>query len=69
MTSDFIILFLPLGVIWRLNIAIKRKFGVFAVFATGVFACIASICRLVYTVKIFYRPDVTYAVQEMELWT
>lgn len=34
--SDFLILLLPLLAIWRLRLALKRKVGVSAVFATGV---------------------------------
>lgn len=33
--SDFVILLLPLSVIWRLQMPLKRKIGVSAVFLTG----------------------------------
>ena len=56
--SDWIILLLPLWAIQRLNLPLS-----------GLFACMASICRLVYTVRIFYSDDSSYAVQQMEMWT
>ena len=67
--SDWIILVLPLWAIWRLKMPLQRKLSLFAVFATGIFACIASVCRLIYTVKVFYTADMTFAVQQLELWT
>ena len=67
--SDWIILILPIWAIWRLKMPLRRKLGVSAVFGTGIFACAASVCRLAYTVKVFYSADASYAVQELELWT
>ena len=69
MASDFVILILPLVAIWRLNIPMRRKLGVAAVFATGLFACMASVCRLAFTLKIFHDPDISYAILQTGLWT
>lgn len=33
--SDFVILLLPQGVIWRLRVPLRRKVGVSAIFLTG----------------------------------
>ena len=34
--SDFLILLLPVWAIWHLQMALKRKIGVIAIFATGI---------------------------------
>lgn len=67
--SDISILVLPLHCIWLLQIPIKRKLGVSAVFATGLFACISSICRLVYSVKNLLTLDKLYTFQEFGMWS
>jgi hypothetical protein len=33
--SDFVILLLPMVSIWKLHLAPRKKFGIFAIFATG----------------------------------
>ena len=50
--SDFSILLLPLPLIWRLQISWEKKSRVLAVFSVGLFACIASVLRLVYQIEL-----------------
>ncbi|MCJ1468270.1 hypothetical protein MMC07_006898 [Pseudocyphellaria aurata] len=66
--SDISIFILPLHCIWHLHIPIKRKFGVSAVFAAGLFACIASVCRLVYSVENLLTLDKLYTFQQFGMW-
>ncbi|KAI1174365.1 hypothetical protein F4777DRAFT_554246 [Nemania sp. FL0916] len=58
--SDVLILLIPQRVIWKLNMSTKRKIGVSVVFAIGVLACVASLIRLVETVRHAESPDFTY---------
>ena len=70
--SDFSILLLPLPLIWRLQMSWYKKSRVFAVFGFGLFACIASILRLVYSIELTHvTPNtLTYQldVDKIGLW-
>ncbi|KAM0802382.1 hypothetical protein BDR22DRAFT_124439 [Usnea florida] len=66
--SDFSILILPMVAIWNLQMQNARKIGVAAVFATGLFACVASVVRLAYTVDLLYTKDGTYSIIKVGLW-
>ena len=52
-TTDAILLVMPLAVIWSMNLTYAHKAGLSAVFCLGVLTLIASILRLVY----YYRFD------------
>ncbi|KAL8815758.1 MAG: hypothetical protein Q9223_005138 [Gallowayella weberi] len=43
--TDFGLLFLPIPMVWRLQMSLKKKLGVAAVFATGAFICAIAIVR------------------------
>ncbi|KAL8761230.1 MAG: hypothetical protein Q9184_002634 [Pyrenodesmia sp. 2 TL-2023] len=43
--TDFALLFLPVPMVWNLHVTTKKKVGLAAVFATGVFICAVSIVR------------------------
>lgn len=66
--SDFSILLLPLYRISKLKIPTRRKMGVLAIFAVGLFTCISSIMRLVVS---FHTgsPDKTFNLQPPALWS
>lgn len=49
--TDFILLVLPLVVIWALNRPWLQKVGLSAIFCLGVLTVVASIARLVYYLK------------------
>ncbi|KAI9651648.1 MAG: hypothetical protein M1831_000551 [Alyxoria varia] len=56
--SDFTILFLPLPLIWRLQMPMRRKIGASAVFATGLFSaevCAGLICANVTCLPGFFH--------------
>lgn len=59
--SDFLILTLPLPIIWRLQMSTRKKVGVIAIFALGGLACIASVFRLVYSIQLLSVPSGTLA--------
>ena len=70
--SDFTILILPLPIIWRLQMPWGKKSRVIAVFGVGLFACIASILRLVYNLELtrvtFNTPTYQLDIDRIGLW-
>ena len=54
--SDFAIFILPIPVVWHLHMARRRKIGVVSVFGVGLFACVASILRLIYSIELVNIP-------------
>lgn len=67
--SDFSILLLPIRSIWRLQLSLRRKLAISAVFATGLVACVTSIMRVVVSVKTYYSEDFTYLMAASAHWT
>lgn len=55
--TDFLILLLPLPVILRLQVPFKKKIRLLLVFGIGLFACVASVVRLVYSLQVNVNAD------------
>ncbi|MCJ1252151.1 hypothetical protein MMC30_009389 [Trapelia coarctata] len=68
LVSDLILLILPLHSVWKLQMKLKRKLQVSAVFATGVIACVSSLMRLIYSIQIFNSADSTWLWLPLALW-
>ncbi|KAI1389911.1 uncharacterized protein F4822DRAFT_428252 [Hypoxylon trugodes] len=66
--SDITILIIPLISVYRLQMPLKTKIGVAGVFAVGIFACIASIVRLYYSVEWTFTKDFTFAMEPVSSW-
>jgi len=66
--SDFAILFLPLYSIWTLQLKRSQKIGIYALFATGLVACICSSARLVYSVLLITSDDTTWNIIAVGSW-
>jgi hypothetical protein len=65
---DFVILILPIPMIWNLHRAWQDKLALNGVFALGAFVCFASVYRIV--VLFWISPtDPTYTVYQATLWT
>jgi hypothetical protein len=65
---DFVILALPVPMIWNLQRAWQDKLALNGVFALGGFVCFASIYRII--VLFWIEPaDITYTVYQATLWT
>ena len=65
---DFVILGLPIPMIWNLQRAWQDKLALNGVFALGIFVCFASIYRIV--VLFWINPaDNTFTVYQATLWT
>ncbi|CAD6582658.1 MAG: hypothetical protein ASARMPREDX12_000997 [Alectoria sarmentosa] len=67
--SDFSILLLPLICIWQLQMPTRRKLTICAVFAAGLFCCMASIMRLFYSIRGLHSQDPNYDLVPVALWT
>ncbi|KAF2501685.1 hypothetical protein BU16DRAFT_613535 [Lophium mytilinum] len=65
--SDIAMVLLPQRVIWKLNMSRGRKIGLSAIFLFGILACIASLVRLYYCVRVFESHDYTYYTLLMAL--
>lgn len=61
--SDCSILILPLPLIWRLQISWDKKARIIAVFSVGLFACIASVLRLIYSSELTHVPPMYHGYQ------
>ena len=84
MITDIMMLAIPLYKIFHLQMSMKRKIGISAVFATGFLyvypshlleavlisrrACISSIIRLAYDVNYSHSEDTTYNQPRATLW-
>ncbi|KAF2272788.1 uncharacterized protein EI97DRAFT_196094 [Westerdykella ornata] len=66
--DDFIILIIPLVWTWKLQLRLKQKVGVSAIFATGFFACITSVMRLIESIKSLDNPDISHSLLPVSLW-
>ncbi|KAH9890255.1 hypothetical protein F4778DRAFT_753130 [Xylariomycetidae sp. FL2044] len=58
--TDIILLAIPQKTIWNLHMPLKKKLGVSIVFAIGVFACVAAVVRLVFSVNREKSANFTY---------
>ncbi|KAL8831088.1 MAG: hypothetical protein Q9191_001069 [Dirinaria sp. TL-2023a] len=66
--SDLVLLLLPIICVFRLQMPLRKKFGVSAVFATGAFAYISSIMRILASVRVRGAKDVTWIILPEGLW-
>ncbi|KAF2965605.1 hypothetical protein GQX73_g7967 [Xylaria multiplex] len=66
--SDISILIIPTVAVWNLQLTPKKKLGVSVVFAVGIFACIACIVRLYYSVKLTQSEDATWHIEPVGSW-
>ncbi|KAM0801902.1 hypothetical protein BDR22DRAFT_145079 [Usnea florida] len=60
--SDLYLVILPLPAVWSMQLPLRKKIGVSAMFLTGSVACIASILGLYYRVIEINTDDNTWAV-------
>ncbi|KAI1078775.1 hypothetical protein F5B20DRAFT_192027 [Whalleya microplaca] len=65
---DLMIFLLPHKVIWQLQLSLKKKLGVAAIFAVGLFAIASACCRVIWTVWLLRSDDIIYRVTALGLW-
>jgi len=67
--ADLLILLLPGLALWPLQMANKKKAGLFFVFSLGAFVVGCSIVKIVFAVKVSNSKDSTYINTGILLWT
>lgn len=65
---DFGVLGLTMPMIWRLNLARRQKISLSLIFCLGLFACVASIIRVI-AFNVVSFTDITYTIVQPSIWT
>ncbi|MCJ1285840.1 hypothetical protein MMC26_005181 [Xylographa opegraphella] len=66
--TDFMVLCLPMPMVWNLHVPRKNKIALFGMFGIGFTICIISIVRLITLVSVSYA-DITYSVVDALIWS
>jgi len=66
---DIGLLITPLWAIWRLQLPMKRKIGISAVFGVGILTCAIAIAGVVFRVPLLKDPDLTWLITKVGIWT
>ncbi|KAL8995930.1 MAG: hypothetical protein Q9169_004431 [Polycauliona sp. 2 TL-2023] len=69
MTTDILILVMPMPIVWSLHLDRQRKIAVSALFLLGGFVCVASILRFYYLEHVDTVSDPTWDNVDTLLWT
>lgn len=63
--NDFMVLALPIPIVWKLQLPIKQRIAVISIFSISFLACISGIIRVVYSsryVRSYDLPWDSYAM-------
>ncbi|KAM7213238.1 hypothetical protein V8F06_011403 [Rhypophila decipiens] len=66
--TDILVLVIPMRLLWGLNMNMRRKLKILAVFGLGLFACIASLVRLGMTPILRSDFDATWNIGTIAVW-
>ncbi|KAK6832906.1 hypothetical protein PG987_007600 [Apiospora arundinis] len=64
--TDFILILLPVPIIWKLKITTGQKLVIICIFSIGSFACVVSILRLTF---LQITDDFSYSAAIIDCWT
>ncbi|KAI9838759.1 MAG: hypothetical protein M1838_004530, partial [Thelocarpon superellum] len=67
-TSDVIVLIMPMPMVWRLQISSRQKLALTGIFVLGSFVTVASIIRITTLGQVF-TLDSTWNVYDPDIWT
>ncbi|KZF23478.1 hypothetical protein L228DRAFT_238042 [Xylona heveae TC161] len=67
--TDFIILTVPLPMVWKLQMPTAQKLAVTGIFLLGGFVCIAGIVRLHFLSQMYVTPDFTWNMAQSFIWS
>ncbi|KAL8642970.1 MAG: hypothetical protein Q9228_000415 [Teloschistes exilis] len=67
-TTDTMLLFLPLTIVWRLSMTWMQKLGLTAIFGLGALTLVASIARMT-TFGAVRGDDISYTITPVAWWT
>ncbi|KAK1783185.1 hypothetical protein QBC45DRAFT_447946 [Copromyces sp. CBS 386.78] len=66
--TDFIMMLLPQGIIWTLQLNWQKRLGVSIIFGVGVLACVAACFRLDQTITFAKETDLMYFIGPLLFW-
>ncbi|KAK3934188.1 hypothetical protein QBC46DRAFT_400496 [Diplogelasinospora grovesii] len=66
---DIGILFTPLWAIWHLQLPLKRKLGISAVFGVGILTCAIAAVGVAFRIPLLTDPDLTWWISKVGIWT
>lgn len=67
--TDFIIFLLPIPVVLRMTIPVRRKASLLLVFAMGFFVCLISILRTLWLTALISSTDMTWDLTSIANWS
>ncbi|KAF2229251.1 hypothetical protein EV356DRAFT_437290, partial [Viridothelium virens] len=67
--ADFALLSIPVPMLWKLQLSLGRRLALTSVFLVGIFACMASILRLITTFTLTSGTDLAWNTANRFLWT
>lgn len=67
--TDFMLLVLPLPIIWRLNLTVGRKVALTGLFGLGFFGCVISVLRAYFVIFISASQDLPNDAVGIASWT
>ena len=59
--TDFIVVLLPIPLVWNLRLATARRIKLISLFAAGILVCCAGIMRNIYTYRLTQTWDPSWA--------
>ncbi|RAK98789.1 putative integral membrane protein Pth11-like [Aspergillus ibericus CBS 121593] len=68
-TTDVIILLVPMPLIWKLHMRTTQKVLVCSIFMLGGFVCVASIIRIYYMTFLSNSLDITWIMGNVFIWS
>ncbi|PWY82709.1 integral membrane protein Pth11-like protein [Aspergillus eucalypticola CBS 122712] len=68
-TTDVIILLVPMPLIWRLQMRTAQKVLVCSIFLLGSFVCVASLIRIYYMTFLSRSVDITWIMGNVFIWS
>ncbi|KAF2967891.1 hypothetical protein GQX73_g5706 [Xylaria multiplex] len=66
--SDVTILLIPIAEVYKLQIPIKTKLNMAAIFAVGLLSVVFAIIRLYYSIQLKHTDDLTWALPPVNDW-
>ncbi|KAK0716162.1 hypothetical protein B0H67DRAFT_582515 [Lasiosphaeris hirsuta] len=66
---DIGILITPLWAIWHLQLPMKRKLGISAVFGVGILTCAIAAIGVAFRIPLLHDPDLTWLITKVGIWT
>ncbi|KAL4962760.1 uncharacterized protein BDV14DRAFT_191416 [Aspergillus stella-maris] len=67
LVTDLMVLTMPMPYLWKLEMRISQKLPLIAVFAIGLFVCVATIMRLV-SLSLLDFNDLTFNITDALIW-